>query len=291
MLSDNNLYQAILERRSARRYAQEQLSPPVLAQVENLVNHQIRPLVPENRFQVLVRDVPPGEDLVELLGGYGRLVAPPHYLVPSLQGERAPLVDLGYRVEQIAVRLTAMGLGSCYVASLHRQDMVRARFDLPSTAIIGAFLVFGQPATSLTGRAVNYLIRATARATNKLSVERIFFQDTFDTPATPPEAIAPLIEAARHAPSAANAQPWRFLWRDGRLFLFLQTDNRRYGYAPVEEGGLRLYWYDGGICMANVALALEALGIEGTWQLVDEKNDLPLLQGHPANLQPLAVLI
>ncbi len=289
MLSNNCLYQAILDRRSVRRYTPERLSPSVLAQVEKLATQQARPLLPENRFQVLLRDVQPGEDLVELLGGYGRLVAPPHYLVPSLQGERAPLVDLGYRVEQIAVRLTAMGLGSCYIASLHRQDLVRARFDLPPTAIVGAFLIFGQPATSLIGRAVNYLIRTTVRATNKLPAERIFFQDTFDTPATPPEAIAPLIEAARHAPSAANAQPWRFLWRDGRLGLFLQTDKRVYGYVS-EDGGLRPYRYDGGICMANVALALEALDREGRWHLADETSDLSLWQGHPPNLQPLAVL-
>ena len=46
--------------------------------------------------------------------------------------------------------------------------------------------------------------------------------------------------------------------------------------------------YDGGICMSNVALALEALGWEGQWQMLDgDEDDLP---EHPPDLQPLAVL-
>lgn len=93
-----NTYQAILSRRSVRRYDRTPLDGATLARVEEIAS-QVRPLVPSNRFEVLVRDVGPGEDLVATLGAYGRLVSPPHYLVPFITGQKHLLADLGCRVE------------------------------------------------------------------------------------------------------------------------------------------------------------------------------------------------
>lgn len=284
MLPQSDLYEAILARRSVRRYDGSLLGEAALAQVREIIS-RVKPLLPENQFEVFVRDHLPGEDLVAVLGGYGRFVSPPHYLVPYMLGEEHLLEDLGYRVEQIAVRLTALGIASCYIGALRREDEVRTRFNLPEGARIGAFLIFGRPATTLGGRAFNTLLRLGAGATRKLPAERIFFQDSFENPATPFPQISPLIEAARHAPSAVNAQPWRFLWHGGRLYLFVTTDNRRYGTGVQQRYGL----YDGGICMANIALALEALGMEGRWVMLSgTERDIP---EHPTNLHPMAMLI
>ena len=280
----NELYQAILARRSVRRYEKRPLDKSTLAQVREIVSG-VLPLIPENRFEALMKDVAPGEDLVAALGGYGRIVTPPHYLVPYMIGSNHLLTDLGYRVEQLAVRLTALGIGSCYIGSLGREEAVRAWFGLPKEARIGAFLVFGRPSTAVGGRLFNTLIRTAAGATNKLPAERISFHDTFDAPAAPSAELAPLIEAARNAPSAVNAQPWRFLWHEQRLYFFVKRSNPRYSGGPRVEYRL----YDGGICMANVALALEALGLAGHWQMLSE--DEPHLPPHPSHLQPLAKLV
>jgi len=279
-----HLYESILARRSVRRYDKRPLDETVLAQVQEIVS-SVKPLIPGNHFEVLMQDVSPGQDLVTALGGYGRLVSPPHYLVPYATGKKHLLEDLGYRVQQIAVRLTALGIGSCYIGSLGREAAVQALFGLPKEARIGAFLAFGWPSEALGGRLFNTLVRAAAGATNKMPVERIFFQDTFETPAQPPAAFAPLIEAARNAPSAVNAQPWRFLWHGERLYLFVKRNNPKYGGGDRAEYRL----YDGGICMANVALALEALEMEGEWRMLS--RDSANLPDHPANLQPLATLV
>jgi nitroreductase len=289
METRGDLYQAILARRSVRRYEARRLDAETLAQAQEIVSG-VKPLVPGNRFEVLMRDVAPGEDMVQTMGGYGRLVSPPHYFVPYGVGETHVLTDLGYRVEQIVVRLTALGIATCYVGSVGREEAVRALFDLPDAARIGAFLSFGHPATGLRGRAVNTMVRRMAGATNKLPAERIFFHETFDQPATPPKDLAPLVEAARLAPSAGNAQPWRLLWHSGvlpstgTLYLFVQLKGR------YSTGGFGAYrFYDGGICMGNVALALEALGMAGHWELpAGAELDWP---DHPADLEPLAKLL
>jgi nitroreductase len=283
MSLQSDLYQAILARRSVRRYDKEPLDEATLAQVREIISG-VKPLIPENQFDVLLRDDAASENLVEVLGGYGRFVTPPHYLAAYGLGEEHVLEDQGYRVQQIAVRLMTLGIGSCYIGALSREDAVRARFGLPEDARSGAFLVFGLPSTTLGGQAFNRLMRLAAGASNKLPAERIFFQDTFDNPTSPPSDLSSLIEAARHAPSAVNAQPWRFLWRDGRLYLFVTRRNRKYGGGPSEQ----YRFYDGGICMANVALALEALRIERQWTMLKgRESDIP---EHPTNLQPLAKL-
>jgi nitroreductase len=278
----NDLYQAILARQSTRRFARETLDGATLSRVRQIVA-QVRPLVSETRFEVQFHDVAEGQNLVEALGGYGRIVSPPHYLLPYGTGDTHLLADLGYRVEQIAVRLTAMGVGSCYVGALGREDAVRAEFDLPAEARIGAFLVYGYPTERLGGRALNALLRRAVGAATKQAADQLFFEGSFAAPSAPPEEVAPLIEAARSAPSAVNAQPWRFLWRDGALYVFVRRHNPRYGPG---HGEYRLY--DDGICLGNVQLALEALDRPGHWTLLnDETPDLP---EHPAELEPLARL-
>jgi nitroreductase len=283
VLPRTELYEAILSRRSVRRYDKTPLDEGTLARVRDIIAG-VLPLVPENDFEILVRDVRAGEDLVKSLGGYGRMVSPPHYLVPYMLGEEHVLEDLGYRAEQIAVRLTALGIGSCYIGALRREDEVRSRFNLPEGARIGAFLIFGRPSAALGGRAFNRLMRVAAGASRKLPVESLFFQDTFDNPATPQPDIAPLIEAARHAPSAVNAQPWRFLWRASQLYLFVATNIRKYGRGPTEH----YCFYDGGIAMANVTLAVEGLGMAGQWELLAGTE--PHIPQHPSQLRPLATL-
>jgi len=280
----NDIYQAILFRRSVRRYAKAKLDDHILAKVQAIVAAS-RPLCPGNHLEIQFHNVAPDENLVDRLGGYGRIVSPPHYLAPYMIGDVHPLVDLGFRVEQIVVRLTELGIGSCYIGGLGREDEVRERFELPETSRIGAFLAFGYPATSLMGRTFNTAARRIAGATNKLPLERIFYHTTFENPSAPPHELVHLMEAARCAPSAANAQPWRFLWRNDELYLFVQRSNRRYGDGPAAD----YRYYDGGICMANVALALEAMGTKGQWQMLTQAH--PGFPDHLPELEPLAKLL
>jgi len=283
-VNSNNLYQAILARRSVRRYEKRPLDKDLLTQVQGIVS-AVKPLIPGNHFEVLMEDVSSGEDLVAALGGFGRIVSPPHYMAPYIVRGEHSLADLGYRVEQIFVRLTSLGIGSCYVGCLGREAAARTRFGLPDDARIVAFLIFGWPSGALGDRAFNTVMRTFVRAANKLPAAQIFFEDTFDAPVEPPTWLAPLIEAARNAPSAVNAQPWRFLWRDERLYLFVKRQNLRYGRGATAEYRI----HDGGICMANVALAMEALEMEGSWRMFAGREDR--FPEHPASLQPLAHLL
>jgi hypothetical protein len=280
----SDLYQAILARRSVRRYTGAALDQDKLAQVEQAMQ-RVDPLIPENNFQVLFHDgMLKDKDFVTSMGAYGYIVTPPHAIAPYTTGKRHPLVDLGYRVEQIVVRLTALNVGTCYIGNLSRESANRGRLGLPVDSRCGALLVFGSPAKSAGDRAIDSVIRLIARCDTRLPVEQIFFHGTFDNPGLPPQGLSPIITAARLAPSAVNAQPWRFLWQDERLHLFVIRQNFKYGRGTNQEYRL----YDGGICMANIKLALEALGMEGAWRLHNEED--AALPDHPSSMQALATL-
>ncbi len=282
MATDPQLYQAILNRRSVRRYQPDYLDATTLETVrEQLV--QAQPLVAQNQLRVLLRDVVAGEDLVAAMGTYGRVLSPPHFLLPSLLGKQRPLVDLGFRMQQLVVRLTVQDLGCCYIGTLGREAAIRARFSLIADAHIGAFLIFGRPATG-GGQLINSVVRQVYGSAGRLPVEKLFFKESFENPAEPPKALAALTEAARHAPSALNVQPWRFLWRKGVLYIFTNADNPKYGKDPAQ-----LYrFFDVGICMGNLAMAMEALSIPGKWHVYEGRE--PEIPPYPSTLLPIAKL-
>jgi nitroreductase len=275
-------YQAIITRHSTRRYAERPLEDEPLARVRDLLA-EVQPLVPANRCVMQLHHRGPEEDLSQAIGQFGRIVVAPHYLVPYGLDDRHLWADLGYRVEQVAVGLTARGVASCYLGCLGRQAEVRAYFALPEGARVAALLAFGYPSEALTGRTINTVMRRVVGAQNKRPVEEIFFRETFQHPAAPPPALARIVEAARRAPSAVNAQPWRLLWREGTLYLFVQR-SPKYGDGAGQDYRL----HDGGVCMANVSLALRALDRAGAWRLLDAPP--PGLTDVPADLEPLAAL-
>lgn len=279
-----DVFQAILNRHSVRRYRATPLNKTALSQIDDIVA-QAQPLVSRNRFMIMRRDVMTGEDLIAAMGGYGRILSPPHFLLPYIVGENHPLIDLGYRMEQIAIHMVQLGISLCFIGSLGRESDVRIRFRLLRNAQIAAFLIFGYPAETLADRTINAALRRRQHANIKLAADRIFFIDTFDEPQTPPKSIVRLIEAGRLAPSANNTQPWRFLWKNQQLHLYVRENNPRYG----KQTHLQQYrFFDAGTCMANITLAMNAAGMKGKWELVSDDSRLI---HHPSQaLLPIARL-
>ncbi len=278
----DGLYAALLNRRSVRRYDRQPLSEETLAAVRRW-GTEASGLVAQNRYTLLVRDVVTGSDLVEALGAYGRMLSPPHFLVPYMVGEDHVLLDLGYRTQQLVIRMWEEGIGSCYIGALDRETTLRALFVLRRDARIAAAVIFGRPASSL-GRGINAVMRTAMGSTARLPVEKIFFNKSFSRSALPSRNLEPLITVARQTPSALNVQPWRFLWWKKQLWLFVRRKNPRYGAGDKQD----YRYFDAGLCMANVTLALRALKREGAWSLLAKtESDLP---PHPAELEPIAVL-
>ncbi|MBN2555199.1 MAG: nitroreductase family protein [Anaerolineales bacterium] len=271
VMQDRPLYDALMQRTSVRRYRPEPLPDAVLDRIRALPDG-IQPLIPENEFHVDVRkDMRVDRSMLRAFGAYGALVNPPHALIPYIQGERYPLVDWGYRTQQLMIALTKLEIASCYIGVVGRQASVRRRLDLPHNAHLGALLIFGQPLRSL---------RESPSDKKRLPIEEIFFEGSFDHPASPGENLLPILQAASRAPSAVNTQPWRFLWQNPWLHLFVQRHNRSY----LSRASQPFRYVDGGIVMANISLALRAASLTPAWRF-----DSPP-PAHPDALEYLSCL-
>jgi hypothetical protein len=278
-----DLYQAIINRHSTRRFREEPVEDEMLRKIDDITAH-VQPLTAENRFRVMRRDVVSGEDLIAAMGGYGRVISPPHFIMGYIIGDRAPLVDLGFRMEQIAVHMVELGISTCFIGSLGRETDVRVRFHLNRDARTGAFLIFGYPAESITGRTLNAVIRTAARGSGKLAAGDIFHNGSFDHPGAPPKDLIKIIEAGCQAPSANNAQPCRLLWQEDTLYLFVKKENTRYGKTVTQD----YRYFDAGAYMANVSMAMGTQDMLGDWELLKTSNlGIP---DHPESLEALAKL-
>ena len=257
-LADPSLYQAILERHSTRRYDPTPLDASHLDAAVALAG-EARPLVAGNDVDWHLVERVEEQDVAAFLGRYGKLIALPHMLVPHLLGGEHPLLDLGFRGEQVAVHLERLGIASCFLGALTDEPRVARRYGMDEGARIGAALVLGRDPDAAGRRAVNALFRRAAGGTGRLPLEQLCY-DQDGRPAAPPARWEPLLEAARRAPSARNAQPWRFQLVGATLRVCTVRQHRRYG----RQQGYR--WFDVGACLANLHLAAQA---EGRWLEID----------------------
>lgn len=280
-MNNENIVETIYKRHSIRRYNPNLLPNEELKKITGIIAGS-KALIHTNRFEVLLKNRDGGDNLSTVLAAYGKIMSPPHILVPYGIGDTFLTTDLGFRVQQIVVHMWQQEIGSCYIGCLSREEKVKEYFQLPENCHIVAILVFGKPNTGLDGYLLNKVVRKTYGGNRRKPINTIFFKNSFENPCIPPEELSEIIEAGRCAPSAVNAQPWRFLYNNDRLFVFIEkpgglVKNTRIGYA----------FHDAGISMANISLALSQFGFLSNWTVVE--NDDPGFS-FPDNMLPVAYI-
>lgn len=281
--ADPELYKALLERRSVRRYAKRPVEPEKLKAVSELVAG-LEPLVAANGFRCRVQVLEDRSDvLASAIGSFTRVISAPCIAVPSISGEMRLMEDAGYRLQQFVVGLWRLELGSCWVGALSNEGRVARMLGVSNGWRIPAVIAFGYPDAGFIGRSVNRLYRGVAGAPHRLSWDKLAFVESFGHPAHLSAHEARVLEALRCAPSAGNARPWRVILRGDELFFCVDTGA---GFYRLYRNDYPLL--DGGIGMANLGLALSALGRPAFWNLIDESPALRADLGLPPSLRVLA---
>ena len=154
------------------------------------------------------------------LGVFG--VKAPYYLAfYSDEGERY-LMNMGYQMEQMALHLCCMGLGSCFLGGMKLPRQFR--------------------------RAKGSHVR------KKIEAKRLSLDELCIYKEVPRQWMNQLLEAARLAPSTMNSQPWRFVVYDNRIHIF----SKKHG---VEKFG-KWDELNFGIMFANMMVAAEELWLD-----------------------------
>lgn len=273
-------FQKILSRKSVRRYKPEYLDRDQLMDLQGFIS-RINSYREGIQLSFEVRNFYDDPSIAAVVGPYGKMMSPPHVLVPYLENAIGDYSDLGYLVQQVVLKLWMDGIGSCYIGCIHRQKKVLQALGVEETSRIAAFLFFGKPSEDQSLRLYRKVSKLLTRSEERRDLEELFVNQSREVDAGIEGTFSKVIEAGRYSPSAVNAQPWRFLIHGGELIIFAKRRKIGRVYDMNHDYAL----HDTGICMANIRIAAEMLGRSIQWLPVKNKwNEIDL----PQELVPVA---
>lgn len=165
------------------------------------------------------------DDSSQLGGLY--FIKAPLYIVYWGRATRSGRINAGFVLEQISLRLTALGVGTCYLGATHVNGAKATERGLEPLIVMS----MGVPSEPLT--------RGDISEFKRKSMDEI----CADTPCGNAAAV---MESARIAPSAMNRQPWRMVI-DGKRIICCVENSLLDVYRHLSE-------IDMGIVMSHMLL-------------------------------------
>ncbi len=273
----NPEYDQIISRFSVRRYDQQKINPDQLEKLRKNIPG-VQPLNDSNNFFCEVFDYDSRSRESGALGPYGKIFSAPYFLAPHITGGLDSIIDLGFRTQQIILDLWSEGVGSCYIGCIHQQHRVVKLLDLPENAHIISLVAFGIPSEDQSRRLYQKVSQAFTRSKKRMSYEELFIGDSFSMFEDQSTDLKKIIDAGRQAPSATNAQPWRFQF----LGDYFQIYTKKKAFGRIYDSEQEYSLHDTGICRANMSLAARSIGRNLDWDLcflpdqISDDNLLPV---------------
>lgn len=228
-----NLYEAIFVRKSVRKYSMDKLNQTVIDHIMNFADS----------IPILSDDIKVRFELVQLADlkhfQPGVLtVKAPYYLVLYSTKEPGYLLNAGNMMEQIALYITARGLGTCYIGNLNLKNKVLEEEEYEQVIA----LAFGEG---------EYEVYRQNDKAKRLPLKSIaVFKEEVD------KNVRNIVSAARLAPSGMNSQPWRMVVYNNRIHLFCRKSI--FMKNVLKETRL----IDMGICLAHLLIAAEEMWLD-----------------------------
>jgi nitroreductase len=257
----------IRKRYSCRTYVKTPIEEAKRSQLlEFLSSVQAGPLGTSARFTLLAAS-DQDQDALRGLGTYGNIRGASGFLAGAVADAPHNLEDYGFRLEEIILLCTDLGLGTCWVGGTFTKSAFAARIALQAGEVLPAIAAVGNiaPKRSLVDRAM----RSSAGSDHRFPWARLFYDGGFGAPLSPEMAgpYAVPLEMLRLAPSASNKQPWRIV-REGDAWHFFLKRSAVYGTGGMRLVGVAdLQRVDMGIAMCHFGLTAEELGLPGGWQV------------------------
>jgi len=246
-------YDAIITRRSRRRFDSRPIAPKLLEYISNICT-EFRPF--KHARSVLIKEVP--EKVFRgIIGPYGKVKGAPAFIAfigdmssPNVQEE------IGYTGEGIILEATTRQLSTCWVGGFFRPAVVSSMMDIGKEEKILAVTPIGYATEqqSLEERIMTGF-GLTHRRKSLASLVTGIKQSEW------PAWIKAALEAARLAPSAVNRQAWRFHVESNSLTISVSQSVPEYNISK------RLCC---GIAMLHIEVAALVNGNQGEWELLSE---------------------
>jgi nitroreductase len=232
------------------------------------------PLGSRARFGLIAAS-PDDAGALRRLGTYGFIKGATGYVVGAVRKGPGDLEDFGYLLEEVILRATELGLGTCWLGGTFTRSTFTSRFGgVARDETIPAVVSIGYPGDDGAER-----IREREEGSRRFPADDLFFAGEFGRPLGRErlDGYEEALEAVRMAPSATNKQPWRIVRRGDDWHFFL-VRTKGYGKGSPWFKLLRiadLQRVDLGIAMCHFELVARESGRNGHWAVEDPGFTLP----------------
>lgn len=179
---------------------------------------------------------------------YGTISGVQWYFLMGTDGAEESQLTLGFRMEQVVLKATSMGLGTCWIAATFKGTSFSEGASFPADIPLQVIMPVGYPAEKKSLK--EKIMRATLGSAKRKPMDDLFIVSE-DSKFYHP------LEMMRLAPSATNSQPWR---------AEVDGDTVYFYYEKKSEASI----LDLGIGLSHFYLAAEAAGINGEFSLSKE---------------------
>ncbi len=232
-----NLYNAIFQRKSVRKYNMELLPSNELAGIKEYVSN-VEPLEKDIKVEFAYLST---EDVKNLLP-----IKAPHYLCIYSEKTGNYLMNAGFMIQQVDLYLSSKGIGSCWLGMAKPSKEVPTQLKGMEFVIM---LAFGGSLESVHRSDLSEFKRKDlAEVGTATGVEEI-------------------LNAVRFAPSASNSQPW-FITGDAAK---LQVHREKLGIVKAVLYD-KMNKIDIGIGLCHIFMTAKTLGKDATLDY-DEKDE------------------
>lgn len=264
----------IIRSRSSWRGYQSLLLEPELRQtiIDFIATQKQGPLGSATRFKLIEKDDPMRLDNASL-GTYGFIKNARNFIAGAVGIGSNHWEDYGYNLEKIILKMTDLGLGTCWLGGTFRRSEFAPLLELQEDEVIPAITPVGYGTAYRAVR--DRVIRWGAKSKSRKAWESLFFDWSFNLLLSADDAgdFAPILELVRLAPSASNRQPWRIVRQDDSIHFYLQRTPNYSGFTKSAD----LQRVDMGIAMCHFELAAREAGLNGEWVCSEPKLELPEL--------------
>lgn len=226
-----NLYEAIGNRHSVRKYADREVPDRLCGQIFSYFEKTSRL---NDRIRTELEILDNTKKKIEIRGLWK--VDAPYYLAFYSEPEEGYERNAGYMMEQLILYMTVKGLGTCYLGG------ARLKQQSKNGRHLVMLVAFGWPEGKL--------YRESPLAKRLPLNELCIFKEEAG------EHIKTVLKAARLAPSAFNSQPWRFIVYADRIYVFARKGKFSLSAASAMKD------FSIGVMLSHIMLAAEELWIE-----------------------------
>lgn len=234
------LYDAIFYRKSIKDYSNKSIKETLMDEVKNACSN----LTYINKELNIKAHVVDRGHVINLLMGKKLNIKAPHYIVVTSNKGEDYLQNVGFALEKVVLKLTSLGLATCWLESkLKRDDILEfINLDIPESdeeneeeietnleyPIVVIAFGYADEGISLFRKVDDKLDRK--RITNiSRKLDRRWIK---------------VLKAVRVAPSIKNTQPWMFYNKDNNIYIYEENQKKSIEDMSKVSMGIALRHFD-----------------------------------------------